>query len=290
MAEDTVDITLKWWDPRTIKRDRRMIIVGKPGTGKTVAAVDVMSYIRDIPDGIVMSPTERYNGTWGGHVPPIALYNEYSAAAVLKVIERQEKIWNSEYRRKLDEAKERGEYVDRSTITIPPVFIIADDCMAEGAITRDKAITTIFMNGRHIKIFLLIMVQWLMDMPINKRQLVDYLLVCKEDSPPSLIRLYDNFFANYFPNYEAFVQVHRQVTQDHGVLVLDRTSPSDKFEDHIFAWKAREHSKDPRGSFKIGTQEWWDHSESAYSEQLHQPTNVLSGKSKGRKINVKYNS
>jgi hypothetical protein len=266
--EDTKELQLRRWDPRTIKRDRRMIFTGKPGTGKTVGAIDVMYYLQDMDDGIVMCPTEGYTGTWGAHVPPIAIYQQYDTKALKNLINRQKKLWNQEYRRRL----KHEEYVDKSTVEIPPVFVVADDCMAEGALIRDKLITEIFMNGRHLKIFFLILVQWMMDMPINKRQLTDYLLVCSEDSPPALRRLYDNFFSGYIPTYEAFHEIMEQVTDNYGILVLDRTNQQSKrIEDHIFWWKATQHSKHPREAFRVGASEWWNYSQNEYQEDLNAP-------------------
>lgn len=225
-----------------------------------------MRHLKDIfPDGIVMSPTDKFSGFWEGHVPPSSIYPGYDPVAVKQVIERQERLFNEKYAVLLANSRKTGQKVHKSQVKIDPVFIICDDCMAANSLKSDPQMTEIFMNGRHLKIFLLIMAQWMMDMPINKRQLTDYLLVCAEDSPPALRRLYDNFFSNYIPSYQAFCDIIEQVTDDYGLLVLDRTRKSKKIEDHIFWWKCQLHEP---YSFRIGCDEWWQYSKEQYHEEF----------------------
>ena len=261
----TIDLPLKKWNPSTILRDRRMIIVGKPGTGKSLAARDVMYHIKDIEAGIVCSPTDKFTGFWESFCPKVSVYYEYSPDAVRSLIESQESLFNDTYYYLLQEGKKTGKPVYKEEVKIPPVYIICDDCLAENAMSKDPNIREIFMNGRHLRIFLLITAQWLMDMKINQRQLVDYLLICHEDSPEALQRLHRNFFSNYF-SFQSFCDIVAQVTEDYGILVLDRTNTkSRKIEDHVFWWQCNLHKP---GSFKIGSEDYWNYSNSQYYEQL----------------------
>ena len=265
MDNSTIELNLKRWDPSKVLRDRRAIFTGRPGTGKSAAALHLMYHMRDIDAGIVMSPTDKYSDHWGSHLPPIVVYDQYDSAAVKKMIENQDALFKETYHAARMEGKKKGIYVRKNEISIPPVFIICDDCMAANAMQKDPLITEIFMNGRHLKIFLLITAQWMMDMPINKRQMVDYLFVCNTDSPPELERLYKNFFSSYIRSYAAFCDIVEQITQDFGILVLDRTNlKSRKLEDHVFWWKAQLHEP---GSFRIGSKELWEHSRIEYCEE-----------------------
>lgn len=271
MDESVVELNLERWDPRKLLRNRRAIAVGKPGTGKTVVLVDLMYYLRDMDDGIVLSPTDKFSGLWESFVPPVAVYSCYDKVAVQKVIARQEKLFNQKFHALLQEARQSGstERVYKSDVTIPPVFIIADDCMADKTIATDPHITEIFMNGRHLQIFLLISAQWMMDMPMRKRQLVDYLFVCHEDNPQALRRLYDYFFSTYIPTYQAFQDIVSQITLNYGVLVLDRTNViSSRLEDHVFWWKADEHRP---YSFRIGSNEWWQFNQAEFQHEYSEP-------------------
>lgn len=270
---ETIQLCLKSWDPTKILKNRRMIIVGTPGSGKTVAATDVMYHLTDLEVGIIMSPTDKYTGRWESFAPNIIIYDTYNSKAVKEVIDNQAALFQETYRQ---ECERTQSFVNKDDIKIPPVFILCEDCMAENAMIKDPLITEIFMNGRHLQIFLLITVQWLMDMPINKRQLVDYLLVCAEDSPPALQRLYDCFFSSYIPTFQAFCELVSQATEEYGILVLDRTNKqSKKLEDHIFLWKAYNH---PPKTFQLCSQEIWERSKTtqrALPPPINTNTNIL---------------
>ena len=266
---DTIELELQEWNPRKMLRDRRMMILGKPGTGKTVAAFDVMYYMRNMQDGIILSPTDKYQGLWESVVPPVAVYQNYDREAIKKVIERQDKLFNERWQALLEESRRTGKKPRKDDVKIPPVFVVADDCMADDSLSKDPLIRVIFNNGRHLKIFLLITAQYMMDMPLSRRQMIDYLLVCKEDTAPILKRLHEYFFQTYIPDYYNFVEVVQQVTQDYGVLVFDRTNPrSSRIEDHLFFWHPTQ--REPY-SYRIGCDEWWQYSDQNYAEIRNPP-------------------
>ena len=52
----------------------------------------------------------------------------------------------------------------RTTID-PRAFVILDDCLFDGAWTRDKMMRLLFMNGRHWKIMLVITMQYPLGIP-----------------------------------------------------------------------------------------------------------------------------
>lgn len=284
MSAPTVNLTLRKWNPKSLKRDRRMILVGKPGTGKSVAAVDVMYHIRNMNEGVVFSPTDRFTGIWESHVPPISVYDKWDNGVVKKIIKRQERLFNQDWHRLLQEQRNGGPRALKSNVKIPPVYIIADDCLADGQFLKDPILNDLFFNGRHLKIFFLVTSQWLMKLKIEQRQTVDYLLVTAEDSPPALKRLYENFFSNYIPTYSAFCDIMAQTTSDYGMLVLDRTNQySKKIEDHVFWWRAQEHEP---GSFRIGCQQFWEFSKTKYQDTLELPNFAESQQSYMSKPNT----
>jgi hypothetical protein len=242
-----------------------------------VAAVDVMYHIRNINEGITFSPTDKFTGQWESYVPEVSVYEKWDNTAVQKLIKRQERLFNAEWQKLLQNQANGGPRARKADIKIPPVYIIADDCLADGAFLKDPILNELFFNGRHLKIFFMITSQWLMKLKIEQRQVVDYLLVTSEDSPPALKRLYDNFFSSYIPTYQAFCDIMTQTTADYGILVLDRTNQhSKKLEDHVFWWKANEHEP---YSFKVGCKAWWDFCRAKYQATLELPHYVESGQS-----------
>ena len=55
-------LELKKFDPARIAGDSVVVFIGKRNTGKSYCMKDIISYHRNIPIGIVVSPTEKANG------------------------------------------------------------------------------------------------------------------------------------------------------------------------------------------------------------------------------------
>jgi hypothetical protein len=54
-------LELKKFDPSTIKSDSVVVLIGKRNTGKSYCMKDILSYHKDLPVGVVISPTETAN-------------------------------------------------------------------------------------------------------------------------------------------------------------------------------------------------------------------------------------
>ena len=90
-----------------------------------------------IPCGIVCNGTEEGNSFYGNFVPDLFVYGDYDKDAVDRVIQRQRKIVNGANKHKPGNN----------------AFIILDDCMYDTKFVRDTQLRTIFLNGRHYKLF-----------------------------------------------------------------------------------------------------------------------------------------
>lgn len=278
---ETVDVDIRVWDPSTMLRDRRALVLGKPGTGKTILGLDLMYHLRDMDGGIILCPTDKFSGQWESIAPPAFIFHQYSPIAIDNVVKEQERLFMEEYTRLVTENRAKGIPTPRESVKIPPVWIIADDCMYENQLKSDGNIKKIFQNGRHLKIFLMIMCQYLLDMPIALRQLTDYVFVCREDSPPTLERLYKYFFNTYVPTYAAFLELVEQITEDNGILVLDRTNTkSSLFIDHVFCYKA---TVRPPFSYRIGPPEMWEFNNDHYEDEF-----ILNNKTKTKQMDKYY--
>ena len=261
----------------SIDGNHRFLLGDFTVTHNSTAAVDLMYHIRDISDGVTFSPTDKFTGLWESFTPPISVHENWDSKIVTKVIDRQVRLFNEEFSRMVKESRENGGPPARkSDVEIEPVYIIADDCLADNAFLKDPIMNTLFMNGRHLKIHFLITSQWLLSLKIQQRQLVDYLIVCEEDSPPALMRLYDSFFSSYIPTYQAFCDIMGTVTKNFGTLVLDRTGKkSSSIEDRLFWWRPK--LREPH-SFRIGSDEFWKFSAEKYQEKLHLKETKLDAK------------
>ena len=235
-------LELKKFDPTKIKNDSVVVFIGKRNTGKSYCMKDIMSYNRDIPVGVVVSPTERANGYFEKFIPKMLIYDELEEKLVSKFLNRQINITKDKKR----ELEKHGS----STID-PRAFLILDDCMYNKAIMKDKNIRCIFMNGRHYKIFLLITMQHGLGLPPDLRSNIDYVFIFRNNIVKEREKIY-NHYAGMFPTFDVFNQVMNQCTENYECLVIDNKTQSNNINDNVYWYKAQD------SNYKMCSQNLWE--------------------------------
>ena len=200
----------------------------------------------------------------------------------------EEKIVSKFLSRQINITKDRKKELEKhgSSTIDPRAFLILDDCMYDDSWTHDKNIKYLFMNGRWLKVFFLITMQYPLGIQPALRTNVDYVFILREPYASNRKRIYDNY-GSAFPSFEFFCQVMDQCTQNYECLVIDNTSQSNKLEDCIFWYKAEMHPE----KFRIGAPEFWQHSEQHYrdkdEEDINQYDPSAARKLKGPPINIR---
>ena len=235
-------LELKKFDPTKIKNDSVVVFIGKRNTGKSYCMKDIMSYNRDIPVGVVVSPTERANGYFEKFIPKMLIYDELEEKLVSKFLNRQINITKDKKR----ELEKHGS----STID-PRAFLILDDCMYNKTAMKDKNIRCIFMNGRHYKIFLLITMQHGLGLPPDLRSNIDYVFIFRNNIVKEREKIY-NHYAGMFPTFDVFNQVMNQCTENYECLVIDNKTQSNNINDNVYWYKAQD------SNYKMCSQNLWD--------------------------------
>ena len=235
-------LELKKFDPTKIKNDSVVVFIGKRNTGKSYCMKDIMSYNRDIPVGVVVSPTERANGYFEKFIPKMLIYDDLEEKLVSKFLNRQINITKD---KKRDLEKHGSSTID------PRAFLILDDCMYNKAITKDKNIRCIFMNGRHYKIFLLITMQHGLGLPPDLRSNIDYVFIFRNNIVKEREKIY-NHYAGMFPTFDVFNQVMNQCTENYECLVIDNKTQSNNINDNVYWYKAQD------SNYKMCSQNLWD--------------------------------
>ena len=82
-------LELKKFDPSTIKSDSVVVLIGKRNTGKSYCMKDILSYHKDLPVGVVISPTETANNFFETFIPNMLIYEEYEPIIIKKFLDRQ---------------------------------------------------------------------------------------------------------------------------------------------------------------------------------------------------------
>lgn len=238
----TLEIRLKRFQPSKMQTNRACIMLGKKGTGKSTLIEDIMWYQQNIPVGCIMSATEEANENFSRMAPPLFIYKNFDAKALENLINRQKKM------KKM--YKKNGDYLPFDH----RAFVILDDCMYDKKNFRGTLMRELFMNGRHWDLFVLITIQYIMDMTPEIRSNTDYVFALKDNIVKNRERLYQEYFG-LLGSFNVFDALFLEVTQDYRCLVLDNTVPSTKVEDVVYWYKAEK--RDP---YRLGAEWYWKYS------------------------------
>lgn len=248
--------------------------IGRRDSGKTFLLRDLLYYHQDIPIGTVISGTEEGNGFYGKIVPKLFIHNEYSTTIIENILKRQRQVFKQ---MKKEMAAFKKTNIDSRT------FVILDDCLYDGAWTRDKMMRLLFLNGRHWKVILLITMQFPLGIPPMLRTNVDYVFILREPYINNRKRIYENY-AGMFPTFESFCQVMDNCTENYECLVIDNNVKSNKLTDMVFWYKANDHS-----DFHLGSKEFWELSKDIGSDDEEEAYDPNKSKKKTAQFNVRKN-
>jgi len=235
-------LELKKFDPTKIPAESVIVFIGKRNTGKSTALKDILSYHRDVPVGVVISPTEKANGYFEKFIPKMLIYDEPDEQTIQRFLERQMSISTE---RKKELKKFGNSQIDARA------FLILDDCLYDKRWINNMSIRSIFMNGRHYKIFFLVTMQHAMGLPPVLRNNIDYVFIFRNNIKKEREKIYQHY-AGMFPTYEAFEQVMLQTTENYECMVIDNRTQSNKLEDQIFWYKATE------SNFRLCSPDLWE--------------------------------
>ena len=87
---DEVNIKLKKFDIKSLKDDSVIAMLAKRNSGKSVLCKDILYHHRNIPVGVIISPTEKANKFYGHFVPDSFIYDEHESLTISRLLQRQE--------------------------------------------------------------------------------------------------------------------------------------------------------------------------------------------------------
>jgi hypothetical protein len=235
------NIRLKKFDMKSISDDSVICFIGKRNTGKSFLIRDLLYYHQDIPIGTIISATECVNHFYSNIFPSICIHDEYSPDIIENFINRQKKVIEKE-------------------IKDPRSILLMDDCMFDNAWTKDKEIRFMFMNGRHIKAMTILSLQYALGMPPGLRNNIDYIFILREPMLKNRKKLFEEF-AGMFDNFNVFNKIMDECTQNYECLVIKNQTQSNKIEDQVFWYKAKEHE-----IFRIGSDKLWEINEKEFDK------------------------
>ncbi|WBR14389.1 Vv a32-like virion packaging ATPase [Pandoravirus kuranda] len=231
--DELPQLDLRKFDFNMFKPDRVVMLVGKRGTGKSVLLRDLLSHLScEYDGGVAMSPTPESTDMFREFMPDSCVYEDYTSEKIAEIV------------LKLREFNGVGIY--------KRVFVLLDDCMFDSKILKSIQMRDIHMNGRHLKILFLNIVQYVMDVPKAIRSQIDYVFALREPQRAYRENLYKNFFG-IFPSYDEFSAAFDACTENYGCIVVDSTAKTNAVEDSVF-WYRGSSSPPP---FILGNRNFW---------------------------------
>lgn len=225
-----------------------IIVVGKRGTGKSLIIKDICWHFhKDIKNIRVMSGTESCSPFFSEFVPPMCITDGYQPNLASKIVANQF-VRCKDFYAKLSNGDRSAAHEDHRLLWI------IDDCMYDDSWARTELMRFIFTCGRHVKIFLIVTMQYPLGIPPALRGNIDAVFMTR-DIGSSLRRLYDTYGSAVFETYEEFKLIFNQLTQDFRamVLALNKVNAPDLMS-LVYYFKAEERN------FRMGRQEDWDES------------------------------
>lgn len=254
---------LRKFDPRVMEKRRvepdkgppTIVIIGSRGTGKTYLVEDLMYYFRKIPTGMIVTGSEASAESFSKFFPKSFIYDEVDTDRIEKIAINQTKL------------RKKNTPGDYSSL------LLFDDCGYDKSITRKKIIKKIFCNGRHLKILLMMTVQYCKDIPPDLRSNADYVFILRENVQEARKKLWKEY-AGIIPNFETFNEIMNVCTDNRGILVVDNTSISNNLTDNIFWYRA----KNPLKTFRVGSDQLWKFHEDNYKSEESDSSDVVHRK------------
>ena len=247
---DELSIKLKKFDITQLRDDSVIAMIAKRNSGKSVLCKDILYHHRNIPAGVIISPTEKANEYYGKFMPDCFIHDEFDSLVISKLLQRQEIVMHKQ---------KKGSNID------PRAFLILDDCLYDNKWIKDTNMRSVFMNGRHYKLMFILTMQFALGIPPNLRTNIDYIFILRENIVSNRKRLYDHY-AGMFPTFEMFCKVMDKCTQNYECIVIHNGSKSNKLEDQIFWYKADLHD-----SFKMGSPRIWNYHKKKYNRNSNNP-------------------
>ena len=267
-----LNVGIRKFDMKMIPQDAVVVFIGRRRTGKSTLVRDVLYHHQDLPLGTVISGTEESNDFYKKLIPPCFIYGEYNPLIIANFCKRQRLVC-------LKVAEETKAY--GQSRHDPRSFLIMDDCLYDDSWLHDKNIRYIFLNGRHLKVFFLLTMQYPLGIPPVLRTNVDFVFILREPSPQNRQRIFNNF-GSAFPSFEFFCQVMDQCTQNYECVVINNNSLSNKLDDIVYWYKA-----DMHGEFRIGAPEFWQHSANRGAKDENEYDPMAARKLRGPAIQIR---
>ena len=274
-SEPTITFTIQKFNLDRILPDAVVFCIGKRRSGKSWLIRDLMYTLsqRQMPYGTIYSGTEHCGPFFKNFFPKLFIKKDFTDDDIGVILDKQSKKVNNV-------AKQYN--LDNGKCIQNNMLLCMDDMMSDEDIWRySKNFKRIFMEGRHYNILFLMSLQYVLGVPPGFRENIDYVFLFASDGN-NLKKLYENY-AGAIPSFAMFKDIFKLCTTQHSCMVIDRTVTSDRLDEKVFSYRAR----DP-GKFKFGSPAFWKIHDDNYRSEDEEDDTETAAEKKLRKYKKLY--
>jgi len=226
----------------------KIVIIGKPFTGKSVLIRDIAKAFRHVfPVAKVFAGTEENNHYYSQMFSDLYIHSEYDEKEMENFVKRQKLAM-------------------RNNPDNPKAFIVVDDCSDDPKFFHRPLFQKFYKNGRQWEMMFILALQYGMDIRPVIRTNIDYVFIFREPNERNRKALFENY-AGIIGSYQDFCDIMDQLTEDHTALVIDNRKQSNNLSECVFYYKARIHDEE----FSIGCIEYRQWAEQRYNTHYVPP-------------------
>lgn len=195
---------VRYFDVTSLVPGSTIIIIGKRSSGKSVLQYDLMSRMKGwFSFGLALTPTQSSVEQLCQCMPRsfIAEQSPERLGIFLRMIKRL-----------ADKATREGREPRGS-------FLFCDDTAFDDKFMRCKALSEVFLNGRHSGVTVCLTLQYVMKIAPDTRSNADYVFVAYTNNMGDRKKIREAWFAMLTP--KEFDELFDEATKNYGVLVLD---------------------------------------------------------------------
>lgn len=235
----------------------KIVIVGKPATGKSTAIKDIIKTFRHlIPVGKVFSGSEDTNHFYSKIFHDLYVIDGYDENEMERFIKRQKLAMQSN--------PEPVEPYKNPYNPYSKAMVILDDCSDDPKFFNRPLFQKFMKNGRHWDMMLILALQYSMDIRPNIRSTIDYVFIYNDHVEKNRKSLYENY-ATVVGSYNDFCDIMDQITGDYTALVIDNRQ-QESGHSKFYYYKAKLHD-----DFVFGCTEYQQSAEQRYNTKYVPP-------------------
>ncbi|MFH1612332.1 MAG: ATPase/DNA packaging protein [bacterium] len=238
---------LNKWDPRRINPNSFILVMGMRGSGKTVFADWMILKNRDKWPFVYVFTKTEFNKFWKSRVPEKFVFKGFLRDKLEEIISHQKKLIGNDNKIVLG-----GQLYEVN----PHILIILDDIISDD-IWNDPILKQLAVEGRHIKICVVLNIQYIVAVTTMIRENADFVISFIQFSKRAIEYLANDFLGpvNFNEAQRGIIDnLQDNVNRKHQAVIIERNMNTERnYAEFIYICKAIDLTKNLEGELILGS-------------------------------------